>query len=462
MSFPRTSSSRGPLSRSFSVLLALGAVLLLAPGCDKEDPSDYGTPPGKPPPIGGGDGGNTNPAGDLGDGGTFIPSDGGTFAAKPSCASGSTSCAGACPDGGVVCLGNCGYLRPVTYAFSGASGPKDLALGDINGDGYDDLVTANASANAVAVLLNHKDGTFYTPSLLVRPGSEPSSVFLRDFNNDQKLDVFVGNAGTQSLAVYQGQGNSTPLRLVSSLSLGMDINGLAHGQFNGLTRSIAVLHTVLGRVSLFTLSTDGRLTEAGSFHVPASPDSLVVGDFNRDAREDLAVTHPSSCGTTSETTCQSVGVLLGKTDGTLQAQLLTSLGGTPRGVVTTDLDRDGRPELIIADSSRDQVILLRGQGDGTFQVPLTYPSVDAPERLALEDINGDTVMDVVAASSTDGRVSVYLGQFNATLAPQVVLTASSTAQRFRGLVAADLNGDKSQDLALLTSDGLQLLWGHCR
>jgi hypothetical protein len=57
---------------------------------------------------------------------------------------------------------------------------------------------------------------------------------------------------------------------------------------------------------------------------------------------------------------------------------------------------------------------------------------------------------------------VYRGQSNGTLASQVVLTASSSAQRFRGLVAADLDGDNSRDLALLTSDGLQLLWGLCR
>jgi hypothetical protein len=131
-------------------------------------------------------------------------------------------------------------------------------------------------------------------------------------------------------------------------------------------------------------------------------------------------------------------------------------------MVATDLDRDVRPELMVADSSRDQVILLRGRGDGTFLTPLTYPSVDAPERLALADLNGDSVMDVVAASSTEGRVSVYLGQSNATLASQVVLTAASSAQRLRGVVAADLDKDNAQDLALLTSDGLQLLWGFCR
>ena len=455
MSFSRPPSSRGPRSRPFRALLALGAVLLLTPACEEEvEPPDYNPLPGQQPGAGGGGGNQTQ------DGGT---GDAGTFAARPSCPSGSTSCVGACPDGGVVCLGNCGYLAPVTYTFAGASGPRDLAVGDLNADGYVDLVTANANANAVAVLLNHKDGTFYTPTLLVTPGSEPSSVLLSDYNADQRLDLFVGHGAAQSLAVSQGTGNGS-FQSASSLALGMDIDGLALGRFNGSTQgqSLAVLQTALGKVSLFKVGTDGKLTEAGSFTAPASPDSLVVADFNLDGREDLAVTHPSACGSTGETTCQSVGVLLSKGDGTFQPQLLTPLGGTPRGVVAIDLNKDSRPELVVADATRDQVLLLLGRGDGTFQTPLTYPSVDAPDRLTVADLNGDTVMDVMAASSTSGRVSVYLGQFNGTLSPQVVLTASAQAQRLRNLVTADFDGDNSRDLAVLTSDGLQMLWGICR
>ena len=68
-----------------------------------------------------------------------------------------------------------------------------VAVGDFNGDGKLDLVTANAGADDVSVLLGNGNGTFQAPTN-IGIGSNPQSVAVGDFNGDGKLDLAVADA----------------------------------------------------------------------------------------------------------------------------------------------------------------------------------------------------------------------------------------------------------------------------
>ncbi|HZH16713.1 MAG TPA: VCBS repeat-containing protein [Archangium sp.] len=444
---------------SFLPLLVctLSAVLVLSTGCE----------PDRPPPGGGGGGplppgGNPNGNGDGGtsDGGVLvIRSDGSNFPAKPSCASGA-SCAGPCPDGGVICAGNnCGFVAPVTLPFAGD--PKDIALGDVDEDGDDDLVTANNDGKSVAVLLNRGNGVFQTPSLWTA-GKEPTALALEDLNGDGSLDLLVANSGDSSVGVYRGKGNGDFLAPVTVGALGLNLNDLVVGRFNGTARSVALLRGSEQVVSVFPVKSDGTLQTSADYASSLGAHALVAEDFNGDGRLDLALTHETDCGMSSSTPCQSVGVLLGKADGTFQEQLLTSTGGTPRGLVAAKLDTDTVTDLLVADASRNQVLMLRGQSNGRFYEPVAYPVVKAPSRLVLADINRDTLPDVLVTSATGNQVGLLLGQSGGTFSPQVPLTAWPQDVGLQGLLVSDFDSDNVRDMAVLTRSGIQLLWGICR
>ncbi len=240
-----------PLTR---LLLSLGAVLLLVNACTNEEDPRPGGPFHPSPPIE-----VTPDSGDAGsislDGGDVVLSDGGTFAAKPSCSG--TSCAGACPDGGVICAGNCGFLTAVSYALPGT--PRDIASGDLNGDGADDLVTVNSVGNTTAVLLNRKAGLFQTPTLLPA-GAAPSSVLLADVTGDQKLDVLAANSS--SLMVFRGKGDGS-FPTATYTSVGQSIDDMAIGSFGGSQR-VALLGGSGDK--LLVLKSNGN----GSFAPPVS------------------------------------------------------------------------------------------------------------------------------------------------------------------------------------------------
>lgn len=388
----------------------------------------------------------------------MVRGDGGTFAAKPACTSGG-ACAGACQDGGVICAGNCGFLAPVEYPFAGD--PKAIVLGDVDKDGNEDLLTANNDGKAVAVLLNRRNGLFQTPTLW-RTGKDPVALALEDVTGDGTLDLLVANSGDSSLGVYQGRNNGDFQAPVTTGTPGANFKDLVVGEFGGNVWSLALLHGSEQPVSVFPLKSDGSPQTPADYAASTGAYAMVAGDFNGDGKQDLALTHEAACNASSSTPCQSVGVLLGRGDGTFQDQLLTSTGGTPRGLVAARLDTDAVLDLVVADASRNQVLVLRGQNNGRFYEPVAYPTVKAPSRLVLADINRDTLPDVLVTSATGNQVSLLLGQSGGTFSQQVLLTAWPQDVGLQGLLVSDFDSDNVRDMAVLTRSGIQLLWGICR
>ncbi|MBD2705741.1 VCBS repeat-containing protein [Spirosoma sp. BT702] len=91
--------------------------------------------------------------------------------------------------------------------------PYSVALGDVDGDGDLDLLTANASNATVSVRLNDGSGNFTPPATNPKPGvgSTPYSVALGDVDGDGDLDFVTANfsSSTVSVRLNNGSGNFT-------------------------------------------------------------------------------------------------------------------------------------------------------------------------------------------------------------------------------------------------------------
>src|SRR5262245_11508217 len=56
-------------------------------------------------------------------------------------------------------------------------------------------------------------------------------------------------------------------------------------------------------------------------------------------------------------------------------------GPKPVAIVAADFDRDGKPDVVVANSTNDTVALLRGKGGGDFEAPVYFPTMRGPTAI---------------------------------------------------------------------------------
>ena len=81
---------------------------------------------------------------------------------------------------------------PVHVDYGAGQAPDAVALTDLNGDGWLDLVSSSSDDTAITVHLNHRDGTFrgrWDESVGV-----PTGMATGDLNGDRKPDVVITNS----------------------------------------------------------------------------------------------------------------------------------------------------------------------------------------------------------------------------------------------------------------------------
>jgi hypothetical protein len=172
--------------------------------------------------------------------------------------------------------------------------------------------------------------------------------------------------------------------------------------------------------------------------------SLAVADVNRDGKPDLLVANG-----------ESVAVVLGNGDGTFQAPVNCG-GSEAQAVAVADVNGDGKPDLLVADGGNNGgVSVLLGNGDGTFQTAVTYGSGGyVAQSVAVADVNGDGKPDLVVANAcadsncdTNGVVGVLLGNGDGTF--QTAVPYSSVGYYGTSVAVADVNGDGKPDLLVV-------------
>ena len=276
--------------------------------------------------------------------------------------------------------GHGGFLPP-TQLDAGFD-PNGLTVADLTGNGDADLLVSNPLGD-VLVLMGNGDGTFqpeqnldtqvalavYAPNgsspaafvfsnqltdqLVVQTvggGTSvlgdastglitPGAVALADLNNNGILDLIVANSGSNNVLVYPGLGN---------------------GQFGP------------------------ALNDGHGFFTGTNPVGITVADVNGDGRLDLIIANKGS---------NDVSILINQKDGdgfTFVPGPRLNAGVGPVATAVADMQSNGVPDLLVADSGSNQVLLLQGIGNGFFndQNPTVFPVGTNPTSLMVGQFTG--------------------------------------------------------------------------
>ena len=322
-----------------------------------------------------------------------------------------------------------------------------VAVADFNLDGIPDLATASGGGNSVTVLLGNGTGGFsIAPGSPVPTGSGQLGIVTGDFNGDGIPDLAAGNSAsgvtTVTILLGNGQGGFSPGTAVS-LSPGTGPIALAAGDFNGDGMlDLVVADRVNSNVTILLGNGKGSFapTPASPITLGAAyigPGSIVVGDFNDDGFQDLAIANQTS---------NNITILMGTGNGGFTPGPVGFLrtGLQPFCIAAGDFNGDGNLDLATADNAGNAVTVMLGTGNGGFTPAIGSPyTIPSPWSIAVGDVNGDGIVDLVVGSAVSG-ITALTGNGRGAF---TITNGSPTLAIPIYVALADFNGDGILDIA---------------
>jgi hypothetical protein len=301
------------------------------------------------------------------------------------------------------------------------SAPYDFlsAVGDVNGDGFSDVVLIDLAnlmgrTELVTGLSDGKGNFTYKNALSDLQVSELAFVepFTADFNNDGKQDIVLANAnGTVSIAISNGDGTFQSPVALTLPTLGCSVSYAAAADVNGDGNVDLVIPYggdascggSGGAVSGYFVALgngNGTFKTATFTAYGTQLYSATIADMNGDGKLDLLLDDAPFLGGTF-----AVDLLPGNGDGTFGAGAAVKSNFLISQVSVADINQDGKPDLVLfsegEQSDQDAyqtagIILLPNNGDGTFGAGTQLATGNYFLNGAVVDVNGDGIPDIEA------------------------------------------------------------------
>jgi|GEM_PF-835653 len=298
--------------------------------------------------------------------------------------------------------------RQITTGF----GLKTFCIGDMNGDGFVDIMFINASTNSITVLPNisSKAGVqqSFTSRIELPSAINPYDIKVFDVDADGKLDIIVSNAGADVVSVYKNTSSLTAISFNNAITF-------ATGKF---------------------------------------PQNIKIADMDSDGRPDIIVSNRNG---------NSISILKNISNGNISfaAKVDVLTGGSPRSLDVADVNGDNYPEMLVVNEGNDKAVVF--QNDCTagvikassFEKKTQFEVQDEIKDAVFCDIDGDGRPEMIVLANQWMRISVFKNINQSTPVDNSSFASAidfGTNYRQDKINLGDVNSDGKVDLVLHSSD----------
>ena len=306
--------------------------------------------------------------------------------------------------------------------------PNIMIARDVDEDGKADMVTANNVSGDISVFRNTSatgtiDASSFAAKVDFTAGTQPREVAVGDIDGDAQPDIVVGNASTNNISVFR---NTSVPGTITTSSFAAKVDFAALIQPEGLEivdldgdgkDDVALANFSSSMISAFrNTSVSGTVTFAArvDYTSGVQPQDIAIGDIDGDGKPDIAA------GNANFGTGVKVSVLRNtSTSGVIDANSFAAKVDftTPLNPVQsmiTDVDGDGKPELISANGGAASISVFQN---------LT-PTIPAPTITSFTPLSAKPGESVTITGTnfdaTPGNNTIFFG------APKATVTSAST------------------------------------
>ncbi len=177
-----------------------------------------------------------------------------------------------------------------------------------------------------------------------------------------------------------------------------------------------------------------------TFLVGSTPSPNDPTDMNGDGKTDLVTCNTAGAG---------ISVLLGNGDGTFAPRTDWAMGSGPHGLAILDVDGDGDLDIATSNTGTDNVSVIRNNGAGSFAAPTFFEGGGSGEyALCAADMNNDGLIDLVVGARSSSQVIVHLNNGAGGFVMQPAQNAGGNVWMMQ---AGDVDNDGNMDVSCANS-----------
>jgi FG-GAP-like repeat/IPT/TIG domain len=351
------------------------------------------------------------------------------------------------------------FIRKISQFDGYQNSLRDVIIGDIDADGLTDMIVQlydsiavyrNTTVNGVVSFA--KRVTFQTS------GTATTNLFKGDFDGDGKLDIAVT---IDNIGINIFRNISVPGTISFAGPVGISAGSyplqVSIGDLDGDGKpDIAVANGTAGFIVYKNSSTASAISFTNYQYFPilnGSALSVCVSDIDGDGKPDILATNDNTNLVAVFRNTSTIGTI------TLVQADSYDVGRKTSYVTTADMDGDGKKDIVLGSGyvfftpvpAQDTAIILgknlSSPGNISFGPPVVFP-IGYPATISVADLDGDNKPDLVTPNNNNSFTIFRNTSSNGSLSLAPFSYTISGTARNENTAAGDVDSDGKPDIII--------------